>query len=173
MRGFSLVLLVFLLLAFESPLLHQLGAARYAPDFALVAVVYVGLTSTFSSGIATVLAIGLLRDAFTTATPIGLYMEIAVLIFIVCQRLARRLVVRGPVGAMVVLFGFSIVSSLLEILLSLIFVRTFVDGASGPGAILVAMVPQALVTAPFAAVLFWIFDRVDRLVTRSADSVFS
>ncbi len=173
MRGVSLVLLVFLLLAFESPLLHQLGAARYAPDFALVAVVYVGLTSTFSAGIATVLAIGLLRDAFTTATPIGLYMEIAVLVFIICQRLARRLVVRGPVGAMVVLFGFSIVASLLEILLSLIFVRTFVDGAGGPGVILVAMLPQALVTAPFAAVLFWLFDRVDRLVTRSADSVFS
>jgi rod shape-determining protein MreD len=173
MRGFALLLLSFLLLAFESPLLHQMTVSRYAPDVALIAVVYVGLSTPFVRGMGTVLGIGLLRDAFTTATPIGLYMEIAVIVFLICQRLSRRLAVRGPVGAMFVVFGFSLLAALIEIVLSVIFVRTFTQGQSGPGPILVAMVPQALITAPFAAVLFWVFDRIDRLTTRSQDSVFT
>lgn len=173
MRGFSLLLATFLLIAFESPLLHELGVARYAPDFALIAVVYVGLSTPFARGMGTVLGIGLLRDAFTTATPVGLYMEIAVIIFLICQRLSRRLVVRGPIGSMVVVFGFSIFAAVVEIVLSLVFIRTFMHGESGAGPILVAMVPQAIITAPFAAVLFWVFDRLDRFTTRAPDSVFS
>jgi len=173
MRGLAFILLCFLLLAFESPLLHQLGSARYAPDLALVAAIYIGLTTPFARGVGTVLAIGLLRDAFTTATPVGLYMEVLMMVFLICQGLSRRLVVRGPVGTMVIVFGFSLVASIAEIVLSLIFVRTFTQGEGGPGLILVAMVPQALVTAPFGAALFWLFDRVDRLVTRAPGSVFS
>jgi rod shape-determining protein MreD len=172
MRGFAFLLLAFLLLALESPLLHAAGAVRYAPDLALITVVYLGLSSPLGGGMATVLGVGLLRDAFTTGTPVGLFMEIAVIIFLICQRLARRLVVRGALGSMVVVAVFSVVSAILEILLSLLFVRTFTQGTSGPGAILLAMIPQALVTAPFAALLFWLFDRVDGLVTRKQDSVF-
>jgi hypothetical protein len=172
MRGLTYLLLAFLLLALESPLLHSAGAVRYAPDLALVLVVHLGLTSPLGGGMMTVLGVGLLRDAFTTGTPIGLFMEIAAINFLVCQRLARRLVVRGPLGSMVVVGAFVIFSAILEILLSLMFVRTFTDGTSGPGAILVAMIPQALVTAPFAAFFFWLFDRVDGLVTRKQDSVF-
>jgi hypothetical protein len=148
MRGLTYLLLAFLLLALESPLLHSAGAVRYAPDLALVLVVHLGLTSPLGGGMMTVLGVGLLR------------------------RLARRLVVRGPLGSMVVVGAFVIFSAILEILLSLMFVRTFTDGTSGPGAILVAMIPQALVTAPFAAFFFWLFDRVDGLVTRKQDSVF-
>ncbi len=172
MRGLAFLLLAFLLLALESPLLHSAGAVRYAPDLALVMIVYIGLSSAPGEGMMTVLGVGLLRDAFTTGTPIGLFMEIGVIVFLICQRLARRLVVRGPFGSMLVVGVFSLVSAILEILLSLLFVRTFTQGTSGPGAILIAMIPQALVTAPFAALLFWLLDRVDGLVARKQDSVF-
>ncbi len=172
MRGLALLLTAFLLMALISPLLHDADIARYVPDIALVACLYVGLTTPFERAIGYALVIGTLEDGFTTGQTVGLGMEIAVLAVLASHRLSRRLVLRGPLGAMLLAFGMSLAASLVELGLSIVFVRNFTEGASGPLVILQAMVPQALVTAPFGAVVFWLFDRLDALTSRKNESVF-
>ncbi|MFT7578538.1 MAG: rod shape-determining protein MreD [Myxococcota bacterium] len=172
MRHIAVTLLGFFLLALESPFLHQAGAAQYVPDLILIMTIYVGLTSSFGRGLAVALILGLLKDGFASGTPVGMYMEVCALAFVVSYRLSRRLVLRGPFGAMLVSFVFSLGASVVELLLSLIFVRSFGVGTSGPGLIFASMVPQALFTAPFGVVVFWLMDRLDALTTRKGESVF-
>jgi len=172
MRGLALVLTTFLLMALLSPLLHDADIARYVPDIALVACLYVGLTTSLEKAVLWGLVIGLLEDGFTTGQTVGLGMEIAVLAVLASHRLSRRLVLRGPLGAMFLAFGTSLAASLVELALSLVFVRNFTEGASGPLIVLQSMLPQALVTAPFGAIVFWLFDRLDALTSRKNESVF-
>lgn len=172
MRTLAFILVGFLLLAFESPLLQDAGSAQYVPDLALVMTIFVGLTSTYGRGLAIALALGLLKDGFAGGSPVGMYTEINALAFFVAFRLSRRLVLRGPIGAMLVSFVFSLGASIVELILSLVFVRSFGLGSSGPGLIFASMVPQALLTAPFGIVIFWLLDRLDGLLTRKGDSVF-
>lgn len=173
MRSVALLLLAFLLMALESPLLAEVGIAAYVPDLALVVTIYLGLTTPFERGLALAAGVGLMHDAFALGAPVGLHMEIAVLTFLVSHRVSRHLVLRGPLGSMIIAFTFSIGATLVELVLSLIFVRSFTQGVGGPGPLLTAMVPQALVTAPFGAVFFWLLDRLDGFVTKRNESVFS
>lgn len=172
MRGLALVLSTFLLMALLSPLLHDADISRYVPDLALVACLYIGLTTSLEKAIGLGLLVGLLEDGFTTGQTVGLGMEIGVLAVLAASRLSRRLVLRGPFGAMLLAFGMSLAASLVELVLSLVFVRNFTEGTSGPLLVLQAMVPQALVTAPFGAIVFWLFDRLDALTSRKNESVF-
>lgn len=172
MRGLAILLVTFVLLALESPLLHEANIQPYAPDLVLVVCIYLGLTSTFERGVGLALALGLLHDGFASGATIGMHMELATLAFIISFRLSRRLVLRGVFGSMLVALVFSVGASLVELVLSLVFVRSFTQGTGGPGLILSSMLPQALVTAPFGAFLFWLLDRLDGLVTRKSDSVF-
>lgn len=172
MRSAAIILVGFLLLALESPLLYDAGMAQYVPDLVLVMTVYLGLTSSFGRGLGIALVLGLLKDGFASGTPVGMYAEIGAIAFLVSFRLSRRLVLRGPVGAMLVSLVFSIGASIVELVLSLVFVRSFGQGSSGPGLVLASMLPQALVTAPFGVVVFWLLDRLDALTTRKNDSVF-
>ncbi len=172
MRALAIILAGFFLLALESPLLHELNVQQYAPDIVLVMAIYIGLTSSFGVGLLLAVTLGLLKDGFAFGTPIGMYAEITVVATMVAYRLSRRLVVRGPVGAMLVSLVFSIGASLLELVLSLVFVRNFGSNGGGAGLILGSMIPQALVTAPFGIVVFWLLDRLDALTTRNSDSVF-
>lgn len=172
MRSLGILLLAFLLLAFESPFLKEASPSHYVPDLALLIVIYVGLTSTFQAGMGLALGIGLIKDAFTMTTPVGLYMEIFALVFLVAYRLSRRLALRGPLAVILISLVFSLGAALGELGLRLVFDRTFLLGTSGPGLILGSMLPQALATAPFAPVIFWLYDRLDGLTTRKRDSVY-
>ncbi len=172
MRSAAILLATFFMLALLSPLLQDAGVSHYVPDLALVVCLYIGMTTPFEKSIVLALVIGALRDGFTSGQAIGLSMEVSVLAVLLAVRLSRRLVLRGPVGAMLLAFVGSLLASLAELLLSLVFVRSFTEGASGPGLVLKAMVPQALVTAPFGAMLFWLLDRLDALTTRKNETVF-
>lgn len=172
MRGLAVFLVCFLLLGFESPLLQQLDVARYAPDLVLVTVFYVGLTTRFEVGLLLALMLGLCKDGFTGGAPVGLYTEIAVVTFLVIFKLSRRLVLRNAISVMLVTALLSLGSGVLEMILATVFDRTFGQGDAGAGLVLATMLPQALITAPFAPVIFALLDRVDGWTTRRRDSVF-
>ncbi|MEZ4266309.1 MAG: rod shape-determining protein MreD [Myxococcota bacterium] len=172
MRDLAIFLIAFLMLAFESPLLHQANLAPYAPDTALLVVLYVGLTSRFERGLFLALALGLLKDGFVMASPVGLYMVIMVIAFMATYRLSQRLALRGAFGVMVLAVVASLGASLVELFLSLIFDRSFGDSSRGPALVLGAMLPEALVTAPFAPAIFWVMDRLDGFLSRKNESVF-
>ena len=171
MRSIGVLLLTFLLLALESPFLHRGSVVQYTPDLALLVVIYIGQTSSREGGVLLALCLGLIKDGFALgATPVGMYSELFVLAFLVSHQLSKRLAVRGAVTTMLVALLFVIGTSLLELLLSLLFVKTAAEGA-GTTVILSSMIPQALATAPFAPVIFWLFDKLDGVTIRKRDSV--
>ena len=173
MRSIGILLLSFLLLALESPALTEVDLQQYTPDLVLVIVIYLGLTSRFESGVALALALGVLKDGFTLgSSPVGMYMEISVVVFMISYRLSRRLALRGPLAVMLIACVFSVGASLLELVLRYIFARGFEGGGGAPEIILASMLPQVLATAPFAPVLFWLYDKLDGLTIRKKESLY-
>jgi rod shape-determining protein MreD len=168
-RALVTVLTVYVLLALESPLLYQLSLSFYAPDLGLITILYLGMTWGTVPGVLAALAVGLLKDGFALGSPIGLYMHIAVVLFLGTRAIAAHLNLRPVVVSVFAAFVASLASSLLFLLLTLVFDRSFENYAL----IFRMMGPQALVTAPFAPILFLLFERVDRLtVRRRSGSIF-
>ena len=170
MRSVAILMLAFLALAFESPLLHRVSVSPYAPDIAMIIVLYVGLTTDYLPGIVIAVCVGLIKDAFSMSVPVGLYMETMLIAFLLTQRLSQRLSVRGPVGVVTLTGIFCVGCSLVEIVLSLIFDQAFGVARGGTGAAFSAMLPQALITAPFGPVIFWLLERVDGFITQPRES---
>jgi len=172
MRSIGLLLLTFLLLALESPFLHRGSVTQYTPDLALLVVLYVGQTSKLEGGVILALCVGLLKDGFALGSvPVGMYSEISVLAFLVSFKLSKRVAVQGAITTMLVALLFVVGASILELLFSLLFVKGFGADGVGTSVIVSSMIPQALATAPFAPVVFWLFDKLDGVTVRKRDTV--
>jgi rod shape-determining protein MreD len=173
MRGIATCLLAFLLLALESPFLHRGSVTDYTPDLTLLIVLYIGQTSRLSSGLMLALTLGAMKDGFCLgASPVGMYMELSVLTFLLSYRLSRRLALQSPISIILVSILFVMGAALVELLLSLVFVRDFGTDGSSTMLILGSMFPQALATAPFGPVIFWLFEKLDSYTTRRSDLVY-
>ncbi len=168
MRGIVTVLVVYLLLAIESPLLDKLSLAFYAPDFALIVVLHLAISAGTIGGVLTTLAVGLLKDGFALGSPIGLYTEVLVVVFLIARVVGRRLRLNALLPSMLATFVASLVSSLLFLVLTMIFDRAF----ENYGLVLKMMGPQAFVTAPFAPLILLLMERVDQLTVRRRGTLF-
>ena len=168
MRGFVSIFVVYVLLALESPLLDKLDLAFYAPDLALIVVLHLAMGSRTAAGVLTAMAIGLLKDGFALGSPVGLYTEVLVVVFLLAKIVGRRFRLNATFTGMLTAFVGSLVSSVMFLLLTLIFDRSFDDY----GLIFRMMGPQAIVTAPFAPLIFMLMERVDRLTIRRRGTLF-
>ena len=168
-RTLGIVLTGYVLMALESPLLQELHLSFFAPDLALIVVVWVSLNMETVSGAVSCVQLGFLKDGFTMAVPVGMHMEIFIVIFLIGRFVSGRMQIRGLVGLIVMIALASVLASMLFALLSLLFDRTFGEF----DLIVKLMLPYAAVTAPFAPLIFYLLDRVDRLFHRkSGDSIF-
>jgi len=168
-RSLAVLSVCYIVLALESPLLQELHLSFFAPDLALIAVVWIALHMNPVPGILTCFFLGYLKDGFVMGAPVGMHMEIFVAVYYVVRFLAARMRVRGMVTLIVTTFVASMMASSLFALLSLLFDSTFTDF----GLIFRFMIPVALVTAPFAPVMFYILDKVDNVFFRKgSDSLF-
>ena len=158
MRGVALFLLGFLMLGFESPLLHLADVQWYAPDVVLVMVLYLGLSSRFESGLVIALALGLLKDGFCLAAPVGVFTEITVLTYLAARLLSRRVDLGSSVPLMATTAAASLVSSGLFLVLEAVFHRS----SSDYGQIVRFALPLALATMLFAPILFGLLERARR-----------
>jgi len=143
---------MYVLLGLESALLLQMGLSFHAPDLAAVAVIYLALRIGFFEGLVTVMLLGLLQDAFSMGAPIGIHVEAFVLLFLLARRIGGRIVVNSPVAIMVVGFLASTVAQGAVLLLTVVFDQSYSEFAQGAAGV----IPNALVTAPFAPVVFWV-----------------
>lgn len=169
-HALAIIATVFALLAIESPLLQQFHQSLFAPDIALVAVLWLALHFPLVPGVLTALVIGFLKDGFVMAVPVGMYTEIMVVVFLVSRFFASKVPVRGLSSLLVASILLAVFSALLFALLSLLFDPRF----ESYRLIFRLMVPVALVTAPFAPAVFFILDRLDGLFARAnrRDSLF-
>ena len=162
MRAIAILIISFLLLALESPLLHHLHLSFYAPDFGLIVVLYLGMRFDTATGVVTAMFVGLLEDGFSLGSPLGMHMHVAVVVLLLTRALSTRLDIRPTAMSILVAGVASLLSSVLFLLLTLIFDRTFDDYAL----VLRMLGPQALITAPFAPIIFLLLEKVDRITTR-------
>ncbi|MFT7625372.1 MAG: rod shape-determining protein MreD [Myxococcota bacterium] len=168
-RALAVLMVGYLILALESPMLQQLQLSFFAPDLGLIVVVWVALNMNFTSGVMTCFVLGYLKDGFVMGAPIGMHMEIFVVVFVVLRLLAGKLQMRGLLTLLVTTALATVLACMLFALLSLLFDGTFTDY----GLVVRLAIPVALVTAPFAPVVFFVLDRVDAtFVRRGKDSLF-
>ena len=146
------LLAMYIFVGLESALLLQLGLSFHAPDLTAVAVVYLALRVGFHEGLFTVMLLGLLQDGFSMGAPVGMHVEAFVLLFLLARRLGARIVVNSPVAVMVVGFLASVLSQGAILLLTAVFDRSYAEFTQGAAGV----IPNALITAPFAPVVFWV-----------------
>ncbi len=168
-RGLAVFMLTYLMLSIESPLLVDLHLSYFAPDLAVIVVVWVALHMNTVSGSITCFLLGFLKDGFVMGVPVGMHMEIFVIIFFLVRYFAGKVLVRGLPTLMITVFVISLLASCLFALLSLLFDRNFTDY----GLVFRLLVPVALVTAPFAPGVFYVLDRADGVFNRQRDTLFS
>lgn len=167
MRTILIVFLGFAMLALESPLLYQLRLNLYAPDLALCVVVYLAMTRPLLYGALGAFVLGFFKDGFA-GSPMGMYMQILTTVFYLTHYAVERVTIRTWLQVMLLTFCASAVSSTVFFLLSVVFDRNFGDTQL----VLKMLIPHALVTAPFAPIVFYILQRFDKLPATSDSRVF-
>ena len=167
-QSLASIMAVLLMLALESPLLMHLELSFFAPDLALIAVVWIALHFGPVSGAITCTLIGFLKDGFVMGTPVGMHMAIYALVFQLMRFLAGKLQVRGVVTMILTVAVASLLSTSLFALLSLIFDKTF----DNYQLVFRLMIPLALVTAPFGPMVFFLMDRIDGFFNRKSTGLF-
>ncbi|GMV39289.1 MAG: hypothetical protein AMXMBFR64_10050 [Myxococcales bacterium] len=169
MRVLLILVLTYLLLGLESPLLHQLNLSLYAPDLAILVVIWLAVNIGGLTGALVAFAIGLMKDGFALGSPVGMFTEISVLVYYLFRFLAHKVTLRGVVSQMILAFLGVLVAGVLFLLLTMIFDRGF----DTYGSILSMIVPQALISAPFAPMVFWLCGFADTVFSRRRkDNVF-
>jgi len=160
LRMLVYVLIAYLLLSIESPLLSSFHVRMYAPDPALAVVVYAAAAMEFMPGIFTAFILGILKDGFSGGVPLGMHVEIFVAVFLACAAVSRRLDYRGAVLMSVVVVCSSLVSSLLFFVFSAIFDRDFEQF----DLIFRLAIPQALISAPIGPIVGGLLSLLDRRI---------
>lgn len=169
LRVLLYLILGYLLLAIVSPLMHVLQVRLYAPDPALAIVVFAAAALDFLPGLLVAWLLGLLRDGFSPGSPIGLHMEIYVVVFLLCLLVTRKLDYRSPV-LMTLLVG---LCSLASTGLMLVFLAIFDQDFNDFSLVLRMAVPQAFISAPFGPIVAALLGLVDRnILGFGKDGVF-
>jgi len=172
MRNFLRILaylaLGYLLLSVESPLLVRFHLRMYAPDPTLAIVVFSALVLDFLPGMATAALLGLMKDGFSAGVPVGLHVEIYLLIFLACVILSNRFDYRNTVLMTAVTAGASLLASFLFFVFVAIFDRDFEQF----DLIFRLAIPQALITAPMGPIVAALLKWVDKKLTDERDGTF-
>jgi rod shape-determining protein MreD len=156
------LLVIYLILSIESPLLRSFHIRLYAPDPGLALVAVAALTLPFLQGLLTAALAGLLQDGFAAGIPVGTYVEIYLLVFLACSFTSTRLDYRNPVLMSIVLFCASILASLLMFSFLAIFDRDF----NQFDLIWRLSIPQALITAPMGPILLYVSSLIERILSK-------
>jgi hypothetical protein len=151
-----------LLLALESPLLHNVGRWWLAPDVLVLAAVYLGSRGNFVAGLLAASAAGLAKDGFSLAAPVGIFAEIGAIGFLATRLIGRRVDLGSLMPTMATCGVATFIAVGLFVTFEVIFHRAF----SAVEEVLRAGPPMALGTMLLAPLFFWLYDRVGDLFER-------
>ncbi len=156
------LVVTWLLLALESPLLGSFSSQLFVPDVLVITALFAAHRGSLLGGALTIFAIGLLKDGFCLAAPVGLFVETGVLIFLGMRFAARHTDLRSPITLMATTAVASLVATALFLLFETIFHRNFGSHAQA----LRMALPLALMTMLVAPFQFALLDRVGRIFER-------
>ncbi|MCO4760040.1 MAG: hypothetical protein KC502_00935 [Myxococcales bacterium] len=164
------LLVTWLLLGLESPLLGSFSSQLFAPDVLVITAMFAAHRGGLLPGILTVFIIGLLKDGFCLAAPVGVFAEVGVLVFLGMRLASRHTDLRSPVSLMATAAIATLVATGLFMMFETIFHREFGSHAQA----LRMALPLSLITMLAAPLQFALLDRAGRLFERrsSAGSMF-
>lgn len=169
LRFVAYLLLGYFMLSLESPMLTSFHIRMYAPDPTLALVIVAAASFSFAPGVALAACLGLLKDGFSSGVPLGMYVEIYVLVYLACSGLARRLDYRNVVLMTLVTLCASLAATMLFFVMSAIFDRDFEQF----DLIFRLAIPQALITAPMGPIVAGLAGWLDgRILTPERDGLF-
>lgn len=125
MKALVWLLAFVLLLALEAPILRASEHAFLLPDVVVLAAIYLGSRAGWASGLLTAAAVGLFKDGFALAAPVGVFTEIAALGFLATRLVARRVDLGSAMPTMATCGVGTFVATLLFLLFEVIFHRAF------------------------------------------------
>ncbi len=170
MKYIAWLMVTWLLLGLESPLLGSFSTQLFVPDVLVISALYIAHRGGLLAGAMTVFSLGLLKDGFCLAAPVGVFTEVGVLVFL-GMRLARRHTdLRSTVSLMATTAVATLVATGLFMLFETIFHREFGSHAQA----LRMALPLSLITMLAAPFQFWLLDRVGQIFARrSSGASFS
>lgn len=169
LRFILYLLLGYFMLSLESPMLTSFHIRMYAPDPTLALVIFAAVSFEFAPAVALAACLGLLKDGFSSGVPLGMYVEVYVLVMLACHALSRRLDYRNVVLMTLVALCASLASSMLFFVFSAIFDRDFEQF----DLIFRLAIPQALITAPMGPIVAGLAGWLDgHLIPRDSDGLF-
>ncbi len=132
----------YLLYALESPLLAELHLSLYAPDLAVALVVAAAVRLDPTRLVIFALVAGLLLDAFTPLSPLGLHAERVVVVAYIARAFLGQIPVRTASGRILLGMGLCLAGDFVLFVLLALFDRSF----TAYGLVFARMVPHALLT---------------------------
>jgi len=152
------IAVTYLMLAVLSPLLGYFDAQLLAPDVALVTALFVGSRGESTPALLTGFAVGLCKDGFALAAPVGTYTEITVLVVLLARLLHHRVDLVSVMPVMATTAATSLLATLAFLGLEAVFHRAFDAYTS----VLATALPLALTTMLWAPAQFALLGRIGR-----------
>ncbi len=165
MRFAVSVVLALLLLSLESVIVHQLGFAVTRVDVTVALLAFLALRASRMEGAFAAFCVGYLLDLMS-GRPTGLYVFLAVLIFLLGRFGKALLDVRSAASFAVFSAGLGAAHALLAVFFTWMTSR----GDGGAGFSIGAFFVQVLLTALAAVVLWPLLRRIDGAKERSDSS---
>lgn len=141
------------------------AADAWAPDFLTVVVIWLGVQRSLVSGAAIAALLGLLADGFA-GSPLGVHMLHALLLFYASAILADQVRLQGIAGHVLMGLGGGFVGLFLLALIS----RVILGDTGLAARIGDLLVPRVAVVTLATPVLFPVFDKLDSLFSRRAET---
>lgn len=157
MRNGVIILLLFGMLAIQTPILSLLGLSNYSANLGVITVMFLAGTASGLGGFVASIIAGVLVDAFTPGGLLGMHMETLGIGYLLAVGLSRRVDLMRPLPLMVVSFVLCLTDTLLFYIFSIIFDREFSQHA----AVLMWSIPHAMLTALMAPILFYLLGLID------------
>ena len=155
-----------MLLGLESPLLGSFSTQLFAPDVLVISALFIAHRGALLPGIVTVFAIGLLKDGFCLAAPVGVFTEVGVLVFLAMRVASRHNTLSTAISLMATSAVATLFATALFMLFETIFHREFGSHAQA----LRMALPLALITMLAAPLQFALLDRIGAFFERSSTS---
>jgi rod shape-determining protein MreD len=168
MNVFILCIVSYLVLAFQSPFMAELGLSTYAPDLSIGLLLAASTRLNPARLLVFALILGTLVDGFVPLSPLGLHMERLVILAYATRTLLNTVSIQTPGEQISYGIGMCLVSDFILFVLLALFDKSFHEY----GLIFRQMIPHALVTGLSVPVVVWIVKGFWSLVGRKQDGIF-
>ena len=168
MKGFAFIILFYIFLGIESPLMKIGGIEFLLPEISLIFVVYIAVNFEFIEGIITIFVIGLLKDGFFAEKVIGVNSEIFVIISLFLNMIKEKYSINQTGTLTLFTLGLIVVNNILLLIFSLLFnpdVSNYFDA--------IKLIPlQIIVTFPFALLFHSMLRKIDIRFFKPKGNIF-